>query len=1020
MADNLPRSIDGYPVVKELGRGVSGAVFQVRLPGKQKFAALKMFEGEVTAAEIIRFRREFGAIARCRHEGIVSVYGLGELDQRPYILMEYVKGQPLDEFFRTGLRANEPLPVTRQAQLLKAIHQVLDTLGYLHNQKIIHRDIKPANIFVTDDERVKLLDFGMAWQPTNIHSDRAGGTAGYQSPEQILGQPMDLRSDLYSLGITIYEIIAGIHPFGACTSWQTLLERQLNNRCNRLKIMNPAYGDSWDYYVGKLMAPDPVNRFFSAGQALVELGRLGEDLLSAISGSSVSITPSDILQTPWVGSRESIDEAVRVLMESPPRHVWFSVPPGGGRSRFLDEVIQQVQTQCLTFRVDCARESSESWLGRLIRRILPESVSLRSAEFMPVSDFLDPEHVIREEKPEKVQAQFLSSLKRLLKKNTRSSECVIAFDNCENLTEPGLQICLILADSGWIRLLMAGGSLPERLERKMHCVNWQKADLIHIRELIGRILGREEAAGEQLAAAITRMAEHKTGTVVHYFQNWLRSEQLIVREGAWTLMPPAVSRPVRLDSDEVADLVLRAPVPGRQLPEIDRLDREILRTISSCQTPCSFSLLTRLFAARDTLLLEVLDRLIRNGWLTENVENGEVVYQFKNIHEKSSVYKGMSPFHRRYMHRRIWETIRKQQGLNSLDVFTHASRSEDPQEGLREMETVAQSARDRFDNEHALNYYQDIGEIVERAVRDAADILPGPEDWVVRLENMSYSMLVEAARSARGMQLMELQKKKIDVHRNRGNIFGRTGDYGSAFDAFHHMLVTARDLNDRQSEGDALRFIGQILFYQRKLDESEKYFKESLEIRKKIPDEAGIADCLNGLGVLSQQKQQFDLAHDYFDRSLKLKQKLGDERGMVYVRNNIANLFYGEKKLENALDEFRESALIFRRLGDELGLAYCLYNIGGVCIELGQFQDAVSVLSESLAIRRKMQDLQDTGHCLWQLATALSELGRYQDAIECLTEAAALLEEVNLPEDAEECRLMRREFSDKLMSGPKE
>jgi len=138
-------------------------VYQVKLPGRQRYAALKLFKGDIDPPKTLCFKREFGAIARCRHESIVSVYGMGEHHEKPYILMEYVKGKPLDEVIREGLRDMEPLPIDRSSNLVNVILKVLDALHYLHSRRIVHRDIKPANLVMTDDGMIKLLDFGMAW-----------------------------------------------------------------------------------------------------------------------------------------------------------------------------------------------------------------------------------------------------------------------------------------------------------------------------------------------------------------------------------------------------------------------------------------------------------------------------------------------------------------------------------------------------------------------------------------------------------------------------------------------------------------------------------------------------------------------------------------------------------------------------------------------------------------------------------------------------------------------------------------
>ncbi|MBN1879132.1 serine/threonine protein kinase [bacterium] len=1018
MTEGLPRSIDGYPVVKELGRGVSGAVYQVRLPGKQKFAALKLFEGEVTPAEILRFRREFGAISRCRHDGIVAVYGLGELNQHPYILMEFVKGQQLDEYFRQGHRQNEPLSISRLAEFVDSVRQILQTLQYLHSQKIIHRDIKPANIFITDENRIKILDFGLAWHAAGLPSDKSVGTAGYQAPEQILSRGTDPRSDLYSLGITLYEIIAGIHPFGSFSSWQLLLERQLNNRCNRLAIMNPAFGEPWDYLIKKMMAPDPIDRFYSASQALMELSRISE-VESGKEIPAIFTEIPDILKTRWIGDRRTINKVIDWMTESMDHHVFFQVPSGGGRTRFIDEVAQLMKMKRNIFLVDCRRDPPQGWLERFLKTSLPSDWLKDSEAGLRVDSFLDHGKSVTDDTPEKARDMFFASLTSLIQERLPESRYMILIDNADDLPEMSTRIIQVLTGSAWIQVVMAGNSVPERLKRNISVKKLESATDNDVIELINNILGTDRAVNEKFAAAVNALAGQRIGTAVQFFQSWIRSGYLRMHDGVPYLVPPAVPKPVSLNQDDAVEWVTKAPIPQRELPEVDRLDREILRTVSACQTHCGFSLLTKLFAARDTLLLEVLDRLIRGGWLLETYDSGEVCYQFDNMRDKMLVYSSMSPFHLRYLHRRIWEAVRKLPRLDHAAVYTHIRLSESPVDSLDEIETIARAARDRFDNDHALTYYQGMGDIVDGVIRDSADVLSGPEDWVVRFGGMSYGMMLEAAKNTRTLNLSGLQHRKIDVYRNRGNIFGRTGDYGAAFDAFQHMLSTARDLGNRQSEGEALRFIGQILFYQRKLDESEKYFKQSLEIRESIQDEAGIADCLNALGVLAQQSQKFDQALGYFTQSLEFKTRLGDERGTVYIRNNIANLYYGEKRLEEALAEFRASCAIFRRLNDDLGLAYCLYNIGGVCIEMEQFAEAVGVLEESLAIRRKMQDLQDAGHCLWQLAAALKGLGRIDEAIQHLLEAAVMLEEVNLTDDAEECRLMIQQWSGTLPEADK-
>jgi len=127
-------NIDGYPVERKLGEGASGTVYLVRLPGRQRHAALKILKGRSDPGEILRFRREFGAVARCNHPEVVSVYGIGEFKASPYFLMEYVKGTDILSSLRQSLRARAVLPKRGQTHLIslmkKALIRISDFLFY--------------------------------------------------------------------------------------------------------------------------------------------------------------------------------------------------------------------------------------------------------------------------------------------------------------------------------------------------------------------------------------------------------------------------------------------------------------------------------------------------------------------------------------------------------------------------------------------------------------------------------------------------------------------------------------------------------------------------------------------------------------------------------------------------------------------------------------------------------------------------------------------------------------------------
>ncbi|MCD4653131.1 serine/threonine protein kinase, partial [bacterium] len=408
MSEFQPKNIDGYPVVKEIGAGASGIVYQVKLPGKQRYAALKLFTGKIDPAEELRFKREFGAIARCRHDGIVSVYGIGDHKGRPYILMEFIKGKPLDEALREGLKDMEPLPVSRQEILASAIIQVLETLRYLHDRKIVHRDIKPANLVWTENNKVKLLDFGMAWSQQGKSDDDLGGTAGYQAPELFLHKRVDPRIDIYSLGVCLYKIIAGCHPFGNFAGWQDLIEKQLGQKFNRLSVMNPGYGEIWEFFTAKMMNPNPLERFQSAVHAIVDLSRLASLNTSCVTDDRITESGWGILDTSWIGASDILKQAASFIKSN--KNTIFDAPEGAGKSRFLNEIISELDNEFTIVSFDARIDPPDLWLKRFVDSVKPVkdlSDAIVIEALGVIDSFMDKKQNIEGETPEKIRNTFI-------------------------------------------------------------------------------------------------------------------------------------------------------------------------------------------------------------------------------------------------------------------------------------------------------------------------------------------------------------------------------------------------------------------------------------------------------------------------------------------------------------------------------------------------------------------------------------------------------------------------------------
>src|SRR3984957_3587790 len=205
-----------YQVLDQLGCGAMGVVYRARDPQIGRIVAIKSLSlpgqtGDVQREYRERFIREAEAAGRVSHPGIVTIFDVGEEPETraPYIVMEYVGGESLERLLSQG---DHKLPVEKALQLALELAEALECA---HGQGVVHRDLKPANILMTEDGHAKIADFGVA--KLNLSNQtlagRALGTPAYMSPEQLNGDAVDGRSDLFSLGVILYTVLTGYRPF---------------------------------------------------------------------------------------------------------------------------------------------------------------------------------------------------------------------------------------------------------------------------------------------------------------------------------------------------------------------------------------------------------------------------------------------------------------------------------------------------------------------------------------------------------------------------------------------------------------------------------------------------------------------------------------------------------------------------------------------------------------------------------------------------------------------------------------
>jgi len=923
-----------YEILQLLGEGGMGAVYRALDRELDRQVALKLIKPELASnpAILARFKQELLLSRQVTHRNVVRIYDLGDADGVKFITMEFVNGRDL----RAVMREKEKLSPEEAIEMMRQVCQALDAA---HSVGVIHRDLKPQNIMREEGGRILVMDFGLARTMDGDSMTQTGalvGTMEYMSPEQALGKELDQRSDIFTAGLILYELLTGKMPFNADSAVASLIKR-IQERATPVSAHDETIPGALNSIVSKCLEPDPALRYQSAREMLRDM--------DAWRNSHISVAPTVLrgdVKRPRFSISWPVMAGIAVLVVLAIVGYLFR---GALFSPRAEKPPPALSLAVMPFQ-NATGDSSWDWLGSSLAEMLSTDIG-QSALLRSVS-------------PDRVQ-QVLHDLRitptAIVDSSTLSR--VAEFTSADTLvygqyTRLGDQI-----------------RIDATLQNRKNNRTVQ--------------LEAEASSQKDLSGAVDRLSE-----LIR--QNLSLSPNLIKELQAQSFKPTSTSMDALRDYNEGLQFL-------RQGNDLEAQKRFQSATNEDPQFAAAYSRLGEAYstlgydneaeeAARRAVELSQNLPLAQRYFIEAsqariNKDGPKAIVAYENLEksfpDKVDVLSALGSLYedagnldkaRSYYNKVLQADPRNLDALLALGRIE--IKSGNPRQGLEPLDKARHLAIE-LDN-------QEQQALALQATGIAYKLMNKPEE---ALRNYQDSMEInQRLGQKRGVaaSLVEIAQVQLSL-----------GKPDAALAAYNEALTIRREIGAKKEAGDTLIELGDLYLESGQPDKALQVLKESLQIQRDVGDETYQALCLNNIGNVYVQKGENEDALTYLQQALQIREKLNVPGDIAETLRNLGIAYAALGQYDQAMITYMRGLDLYRKAGDNLGAARVAHSIGLVFGYQGRLGSAVGALEDSVKVFRDLGDRSSNmAEALSDLAGALAQAGRGGESSKLGDEAEGL------------------------------
>ncbi len=965
-----------YQIETLLGAGGMGEVYRAHDARLGRSVAIKILPAEFSTDQdrLRRFEREARSASALNHPNIVTIYDLGRDGATHYIAMELIEGQTLRALLLAGR-----LPVRK---VLEIAAQVAEGLAKAHEADLAHRDLKPENLMVSQDGFIKILDFGLAkhtspnpelsaTRPASELQTSPGGILGtvqYMSPEQARGDRLDFRSDQFSFGLVLYEMVSGKRAFKRNTAAETMTAI-LREQAEPVAVQNPDVPAPLCWAIERCLEKEPDKRYVSTRDLARELAAM-RDRFSEKSARPIESRPSNIpaQRTPFVGQQKEVAAARELLLRPDVRLLTVTGPGGIGKTRLAVEVA-----------------------GGLMEHF-PGGI-----HFVPLSALTDPgllaSVIVQTLGIREAGAQ--SSLEVLKKVLLDSASMLLLLDNFEHLMQAAPTVAELLAMSPKLKILVTSrAALHVYGEHEFPVPALAVPDLqaMPAPEVLSQFPAIALFVQRALAAKPDFELDPQNASAVIEICARLDGLPLAIELAAARVkvLSPAAMR------TRLASRLQLLTGGARDLPQRQQTLRSAIDWSYDLLNPAEQRLFRRLSVFVGGCTLEGVEAVCdTKGDLDLDLLDGMASMVDKSLLQQIEQANAEPRF-------AMLETIREY-AREKLETSQEEARTKRAHAAyclvLAEEEVTEQTRAewlDRFALEHD-NFRAALEWLTQ--TRDA--------EWGLRLGSALFRFWEAREYLAEGRdrlaKLLDMQGASAPT-KSRGRalfaagvLAGEQRDYAAAGTLMKQSLEVARQLKDTQAVAVCLNALAVHARDQGNLALAHSLFQESLVLWRELRDLLAIARALSNMASVLKLQGDFEHAGSLYAECLAIFQGLEDRAGVAWSLNYQGDVARGQGDRAGALALYEQALAIFREINDRWGIAGTLADLGTLASEQRDSPGAHALYRESLRIFQELEHKRGTARLLECFACSAAAEFQAERSLRLAGAAAALRQNIGAP-----------------------